>query len=144
VVAPDGTVYVAVRQTLTAYRESGRRKWRDHIAPGPVSLALRADGILLVASRRNLQAVSPAGKERWRLQLTEAKGGEHAVTVIVDEPGRAYVGTSDGKVRVVSTRGKVLATLHVGPPAAWSPPLALGPDGQLAVTGTDGTLRVYD
>lgn len=58
--------------------------------------------------------------------------------------GKAYVGSGDGRVRVVSATGRVLARVYAGGYRHGFPPsLLLGPDGQLIVTGTDSTLRVY-
>jgi hypothetical protein len=48
-------------------------------------------------------------------------------------------------VRGIAPNGMLLWTLHAGGPTpnGDAPFLALGPHGHLAVTGTDGVLRLY-
>jgi hypothetical protein len=47
-------------------------------------------------------------------------------------------------VRAIAPDGMVLWTLHAGAPTLGvTPSVALGPDGTLAIAGTDGQLRVY-
>jgi len=58
--------------------------------------------------------------------------------------GKAYVGSGDGRVRVMSATGQVLATVYAGGYRYGVPlGLLLGPDGRLIVSGTDLMLRVY-
>lgn len=131
---------------VAAYTPRGRLLWHRQIRGGTAALAERSDGIILVATGAGLTALSPHGTRLWERAL-----GAPPTTVkmppslAVDAAGRAYVGSGDGLIRAIAPTGTLLWTLRAGSPAQRGdvPSLALGPAGVLAVTATDGVLRLY-
>jgi hypothetical protein len=146
-IGEDGTLYLGARTTLYAYTSTGGKRWKRNMRDGVLALAERADGDLLVAGSTHLHAFSPDGTRLWSVRIGKTTGSYNRPSLVVDAAGTAYVGTMDGKLRIISDSGTLISTLHVGPasrdqfaPAA-SPLLA--PGGRLVVNGTDGVLRVY-
>lgn len=155
-VGRDGTVYASDGSgggsgevgEVVAYTPAGRLRWRWRGHGGAPALAERGDGVILAADASGLTAIGPRGARLWRRALgsdTAAVTGASSPSLAVDAVGRAYVGSSDGFVRAVSPGGALLWTLRAGGPSRLGnvPALALGPNGILAVTGTDGVLGVY-
>ncbi len=130
-----------------AYAPSGRLLWHCTTGDDVISLAARADGTVVALGRTGISAVSPAGHRLWRRPLGRQLRTPSAQppTIAVDAMGRAYLGSSDGIVRVIAPNGSLLWTLPAGGPTSLgnTPSIALGPQGTLVVTGTDGRLRVY-
>ncbi len=146
VVAADGTIFTGYRQQIVAYTSSGHLRWRVRKTDGALALALRADGILLVAGRDRLDAIRTNGTRLWSTAIGYSSAQYPAAwpSLATDAAGKAYVGSGDGRVRVVSATGQVLATVSAGGYRDGSTPsLLLGPDGRLMVSGADSTLRVY-
>jgi outer membrane protein assembly factor BamB len=143
-VAKDGTIYVSYSQTLAAYAPSGRLVWKLRWHDGPLALAERSDGTILVAGRNQLGAVNPGGRRLWHVTIGHSAGQFIPPSLIVDAAGTAYVGSGDGKVRVISGTGKIRARLFAGGPKLASvPAIMLLASGRLIISGTDGVLRVY-
>jgi outer membrane protein assembly factor BamB len=141
-----GTIYVGEGTALAAYTPSGRLRWRLRWRDNTLALAERADGDLLVAGRTRLATVRPDGRRLWSVRIRKSAGRNVDRSLIVDAAGTSYVGTDDGKLRIISRNGRPVTTLSVGPnnqAAAIAPRSILGPDGRLLVNGIDGVLRVY-
>lgn len=155
-VGTRGTIYVSAgtgyssgqASAVTAYTPAGQRLWRLRVDDGWATLAERADGTVLVASATGLSAVSPGGALIWHRTLWQPTRATAATlklpSLAVDAVGRVYIGGSDGVIRAVGPNGAVLWTRHAGGFSnGVTPTVALGPDGTLAIAGTDGRLRVY-
>jgi outer membrane protein assembly factor BamB len=147
VVGRGETIYVGTGHTLAAYTSAGALRWKLRWGDGTLALAERADGSLLVAGRSRLGAVSFTGRRLWSVRIRKAIGRYDSPSLVVDSAGTAYVGTSDGKLRIISQNGRLVSALSVGPgdsqAGASAATCILGPDGRLIVNGTDGVLRVY-
>jgi len=131
---------------LVAYSPSGRLLWSLRRREAPLAFAERGDGVVLMAGRTRLSAVSATGKQLWTTRIGKTAGPYypyHHPSLVVDAAGRAYVGSGDGRVRVVTARGHVVASLRAGPAHHGIPTVLLGPDGKLIISGTDGVLRAY-
>jgi len=136
-------VYLGYGTKLVAYSPSGRLLWSLRWREAPLALAERADGVVLMAGRTRLSAVSATGKQLWTTRIGETADPYYHPSLVVDASGRAYVGSGDGRVRVVTAGGHVVASLRAGPAHHGTPTALLGPDGKLIVSGTDGVLRAY-
>ncbi|HZS91748.1 MAG TPA: PQQ-binding-like beta-propeller repeat protein [Chloroflexota bacterium] len=153
VVGLHGTVYVSDAGgwgpgdvgEVAAFTPAGRRLWQLATRGGPAALAERADGTILAADGNGLTALSPRGRRLWHVSLGRPPANAASPSLAVDAAGRAYVGSSDGRVRAVASGGTLRWTLDAGGPsrAGFTPSLALGPTSTLAVTGTDNVLRLY-
>ena len=146
VVAANGDIVTGYGRQIAAYTSSGQVRWRVSKADGALSLALRADGSLLVAGQDRLDAIRADGTRLWSTAVGHSPAQYPAdwPSLATDAAGKADVGSGDGRVRVVSATGRVLARVYAGGYRHGFPPsLLLGPDGRLIVTGTDSTLRVY-
>jgi outer membrane protein assembly factor BamB len=144
--AKDGTIYVSYSQTLAAFTPSGRLIWKLRWRDGPLALAERSDGMILVAGRNQLGAVNPAGRRLWHVTIGHSAGQfiPEYPSLIVDAAGTAYVGSGDGKVRVISAAGKIRARIFAGGPRLASvPAIMLVAGGKLIISGTDSVLSVY-
>ncbi len=132
---------------VAAYTSAGHPLWRRVTSGGFAVPAERGDGVILVADRTGLTALRPAGRRLWHRALGRVPArAESGPSLAVDAAGRAYVGGLDGKVRAIAPNGKILWTVGAGGRSrqGFSPSIALGPRGILAVVGTDQVLRVYD
>jgi len=146
VVAADGDIFTGYGRQIVAYTSSGQLRWRVRKTDGALALALRADGSLLVAGQDRLDALGTNGTRLWSTAIGHSPARYPAdwPSLVTDAAGKAYVGSGDGRVRVVSAAGQVLARVYVGGYRDGFPPsVLLGPNGRLIVTGTDSTLRVY-
>lgn len=139
-----GTLYAAGGNRLAAYSPAGHLLWQRELSHQVGTIGERADGVVLAAGAMNISAVDPSGKVLWHRAMGHAPAPA-VPTLAIDAHGRAYVGTADGRVRALAPDGSVLWTLSAGGPSSIgrAPSIALGPDGILAVTGTDSRLRVY-
>lgn len=153
-IGQQGTVYASDGTGLgrgdigevMAYTPAGRLRWRVQFHGGVAALAERDDGIILVATGTVLTALNAHGTRLWRLALgSPLRNIETPPALAVDAVGHLYVGTGDGDVRIVAPNGTLLGRFSTGGPSRDGsvPALALGPAGDLAVTGTDGVLRLY-
>jgi hypothetical protein len=151
-VGPNGTLYLSLGDdfnttlthtgTVTAYLPSGRVKWTVTTHYGQASLAIRRDGTILAAGQLGLTAISSAGKTLWTDRLGSTLYTPPSIAV--DARGTAYVGSGDGRVRIVSSGGRFLGTLAAGPRMPYGKPeIAITANGRLLVVGTDGILRAY-
>lgn len=70
---------------------------------------------------------------------------KYDVMALIEERDGLYAGTGDGAVRIVAPDGALLGKFSAGGPSRDGCVLTLapGPAGVLAVTGTDGVLRLY-
>jgi len=146
VVAPDGSIFTGYGRRIVAYTSSGQLRWRVTKRDGALALALRADGILLVAGHDRIDAIRTNGTRLWSTAIgySPAQYPADWPSLATDAAGKAYIGSGDGRVRVVSATGQVLTRVYAGGyRGGFTPSLLLGPDGRLMVTGTDSTLRVY-
>jgi len=146
VVAADGDIVTGYGRQIVAYTSSGQVRWMVRKSDGALALALRADGTLLVAGRDRLDALRTNGTRLWSTAIGYSPAQYPAAwpSLATDAAGKAYVGSGDGRVRVVSATGQLLARVYAGGYRHGSTPsLLLGPDGRLIVTGTDSALRVY-
>ena len=152
VVGRHGTVYVSDgagagphdTAEVAAYTPAGRLLWRRETNTGVATLAERLDGSVLIADARGLAAFSSSGAPLWRTPLEPSPVSASAPSLAVDSAGDAYIGSADGEVRAVSSRGALLWTLRAGDASRWAvPSVTLGPNGILTVVGTDGVLRVF-
>lgn len=146
VYASDGTGWgTGAAGDVVAYTPAGHLLW--HLATsGVAALAERGDGVVLAADGSELTAVSPRGARLWRVPLGQAPANAAATpSLAVDAAGHVYAGSADGRVRAVTPGGALLWMLRAGGPTRYGsiPTVALGPNGVLAVTGTDGVLRLY-
>jgi hypothetical protein len=129
--------------SISAYAASGRLLWRLHTADGMSTLAQASDGTVLAAGQLGLSAITPDGSVRWHIPLGRSEK-DALPSIVVDSTGTIYVGSGDGVVQIIGRDGELESRINISPPStANSPALALGPDGKLVVTGTDGVLRVY-
>jgi outer membrane protein assembly factor BamB len=142
-VGQGGIVYLGYGTKLVAYSPSGRLLWSLRRREAPLALAERADGVVLMAGRTRLSAVSATGKQLWTTRIGKTADPYYRPFLVVDASGKAYVGSGDGRVRVVTAGGHVVASLRAGPAHRGIPTALLGPDGKLIVSGTDGVLRAY-
>jgi outer membrane protein assembly factor BamB len=145
-VGMHGAIYASDGPAVAAYAPSGQLLWRRRPGAVVAALAERADGDLLVVSSAALSALSPRGTRLWRRPLGRPSSTTPAAaSIAVDRAGRAYVGSSDGKVRAISPSGALLWTMGAGDSSNPydSPSVSLGPGGTLVVSGIDGQLRMY-
>jgi peptide/nickel transport system permease protein len=108
VVAADGTIFLASRESLlVALGAGGQERWRATLpAPAFGSPALGADGTVYVAdAAAGLSAFSPAGEQRWRFQSTTRRDGTSGPVVGAD--GTIYYTTVD-RVQAVRPDGSAL------------------------------------
>lgn len=141
-----GQIYVGDGTAVSASTVSGHHLWRRDVGAVVGALAERADGVVLVVSAVGLTAVSPQGTLLWRRALGRpATTSSFSASIAVDRTGRAYVGSADGMVRAIARNGTVLWTIRAGGPTSLgvTPSVALGPQGVLVISGTDGRLRAY-
>ena len=112
--------------------------------------AVGPDGAMVGSGQAGSQSLvvdlSPNGQLLWSTAIGYSPAQYPAAwpSLATDAAGKAYVGSGDGRVRVVSATGQLLARVYAGGYRHGSTPsLLLGPDGRLIVTGTDSALRVY-
>jgi len=143
-VGRSGVLYATDGSDLLAYTSSGGLLWRLHDKNGVLALAERLDGTLVVAGHHALHALSVDGRVLWTASIGTTGRSDGLPKLIVDAAGTTYVGTGDGKVRIFSDGGALLATLSAGRHKPFMVPSSrLAAIGRLVINGTDGTLRVY-
>jgi outer membrane protein assembly factor BamB len=142
-VGHSGVLYATDGSDLLAYTSSGGLLWRLHDTNGVLALAERLDGTR--GSRSSfLHALSVDGRVLWTASIGTTGRSDGLPKLIVDAAGSTYVGTADGKVRIFSDGGALLATLSAGRHKPFMVPSSrLTAIGRLFINGTDGTLRVY-
>ncbi|MDQ2743338.1 MAG: PQQ-binding-like beta-propeller repeat protein [Chloroflexota bacterium] len=96
--------------------------------------AMRPDGVMVGTARAESQPLvvdlSPNGRLLWSTAIGYSPAQFPAAwpSLATDAAGKAYVGSGDGRVRVVSATGQVLATVYAGGYRDGSTPsLLLGP-----------------
>jgi outer membrane protein assembly factor BamB len=99
--------------------------------------------VVIAAGQDGALAIRPNGTIAWK-SVIGTSILDSTPSIAMDGSGKAYVGSGDGTVPVLSTRGKTLRAISAGPASSSSKPICvIGPGGHLIVSGTDGILRIY-
>lgn len=136
-------IYVACSDGVEAFNTSGQLVWHVSLDGRALALAQDVDGSLLVADAHTLNRLTADGQRVWSTPIGTST---YALppALLMDADGTSYVAAEDGNLRIITREGKPAARLVIGPTAKLSQiGVAMGPDGRLAVVGTDERLRVY-
>ncbi len=138
----DGTIYYTTNVHVVAITDNGAAgaiKWSTAVAGAAQSgVVIGPKGDLYTGAGAGLVCLNPAdGTVKW----THAMSTNESVPA-VDVEGRIYLGSTDGKLVVVSSEGILLKAIELGDGAVHSPTIAN--NGTVYVEGMSGSnIKLY-